>query len=139
MPVAVELYSYESLKWDKDDIRLAAYRLAELVHLSSKTTRPESLCLMDSICLIERESSIAIVHRIPESANVTAGAVSLRNLLTRTVADFRPPDLDKRLRLAQQLASSVYSFGLVRWYHKDFNCHNIVFFSQQFVTAKGEV
>ncbi|KAI0439046.1 prion-inhibition and propagation-domain-containing protein [Xylaria telfairii] len=128
MPVAVEWYSHENLNWDINNVRLATYRLAELVHLSSKAARPKSLCVLDSICFIEGEGSLAIVHRLPKNTNITAGAVSLHNMLKRTVSDFRPPDLDKRLHLAQQLVSSVYSFGLVRWFHKDFKCHNVVFF-----------
>ncbi|KAL2828089.1 hypothetical protein BJY01DRAFT_133690 [Aspergillus pseudoustus] len=57
--------------------------------------------------------------------------VSLHSLLPKepnVEVGFRPPSLEKRLLLAQQLASSTYSFGLVRWYHKDFNSRNIIFF-----------
>ncbi len=77
---------------------------------------------------MERESSLGLVSRLPDNANKTLQPVSLHGLLEGKVEDFRRPDLDQRLQLAQQLAGCVYSFGLVRWFHKDFSSRNVVFF-----------
>lgn len=93
--------------------------------------RPKSLRVLDSICFIEGPDSLGIVSRLPKDANPLKQPVSLHSLLNKVpevVAVFQPPSLEQRLLLAQQLASSVYSFGLVRWFHKDFNCRNVVFF-----------
>ena len=112
-------------------MRIATARLAEIVHLCSLDDRPKSLRVLDSICFIEGPGSLGIVSHLPKDANPLKQPVSLHSLLKRTpevVTTFQPPSLEQRLLLAQQLASSVYSFGLVRWFHKDFNCRNVVFF-----------
>ena len=116
------------MEWDLEDFSIAARRLVELVHLSSISDRPESLLTLQGICYVEKEGSLALVHRVPAGVSPAAQPLSLHCLLRKTVKGFRPPDLNRRLRLAQQLASSIHSFGLVRWFHKDFNSHNIAFF-----------
>lgn len=119
------------MKWSLDDIKIATARLAEIVHLCSLDDRPKSLRVLDSICYIEGSDSLGIVSRLPKDANPLKQPISLHSLLKKTpevLTTFRPPSLEQRLLLAQQLASSVYSFGLVRWFHKDFNCRNVVFF-----------
>ena len=105
--------------------------MAEIVHLCSLDDRPKSLRVLDSICFIEGPDSLGIVSHLPKDANPLKQPVSLHSLLEKTpeeVTTFKRPSLEQRLLLAQQLASSVYSFGLVRWFHKDFNCRNVVFF-----------
>ena len=118
---------------------IATTRLAELVHLSSRDCRPESLRVLNGVCFIEESDSLGLVSQLPKNANPTKQPVSLYSLLHKTpdaVAGFRPPGLEQRLYLAQQLASSIYSFWLVRWFHKDFNCRNIVFFRNTSPSAK---
>ena len=131
VPVVVEWYSFAYLKWSSNDIKIATTRLAEIVHLCSIADRPESLRVLDSICFVEGTESLGIVSRVPKDANPLTQPESLHSLLKKApevIAGFHPPSLEQRLVLAQQLASSVYSFGLVRWFHKDFNSHNAVFF-----------
>lgn len=131
VPVVVEWYSFGYLNWSFNDIKIATTRLAEIVHLCSIDDRPESLRVLDSICFVEGPESLGIVSRLPKDANPLTQPVSLHSLLKKApevIAGFHPPSLEQRLVLAQQLASSVYSFGLVRWFHKDFNSHNVVFF-----------
>ena len=129
--VTVEWYSFGHLTWSFEDIKIATARLAEIVYLCSMEDRPKSLRVLDSICFIERSDSLGIVSRLPDDANPLKHPMSLHSLLSKVpevVATFQTPSLEQRLLLAQQLASSVYSFGLVRWFHKDFNCRNVVFF-----------
>lgn len=129
--VVVEWYYFGQLQWSFDDIKVATARLGKIVHLCAMEDRPKSLRTLDSICFIEEPDSLGIVSRLPEKANQLKQPVSLHSLLNRVpevVADFHAPSLEQRLLLAQQVASSIYSFGLVRWFHKDFNCRNIVFF-----------
>jgi hypothetical protein len=112
-------------------VEVATGRIARLVHLSAVTDKPASLRLLDSICFIEKSDSQGILRRIPERASGIKQPVSLYSLLRRdpeAVTGFRAPALEERLRLAQQLAASIYSFGVVRWFHKDFNCRNVIFF-----------
>ena len=119
------------MKWSFDDIKIATARLAEIVHLCSLDDRPKSLRVLDSICFTEGADSLGIVSRLPKDAHPLKQPVSLHSLLKQipeVVATFQRPSLEQRLLLAQQLASSVYSFGLVRWFHKDFNSRNVVFF-----------
>jgi hypothetical protein len=88
---------------------------------------------------VEEADSLGLVYQLPKNANPTKQPVSLHSLLHKTadaVAGFRPPELEQRLYLAQQLAGSIYSFGLVRWLHKDFNCRNVIFFRDTSQTAK---
>lgn len=129
-PVAVEWHSYETLNWSLEDFSIATNRLAKLVHLSCLGIRPESLRILRSRCYVEGEGSLALVHDLPKNASLKAQPVSLYSLLLgKSKNSFRPPDLDQRLKLALKLASSIYSFGLVRWFHKDFNSRNVVFFN----------
>lgn len=98
--------------------------------------RPKSLCILNSICFIESEDSLGLVYRLPDNVSLTVQPMSLHTLLNKSMSGFRPPDLDKRIRLAQQLATSIYSFSLVRWFHKDFNSRNIVFFRSASLPGK---
>ncbi|KAH7309908.1 hypothetical protein B0I35DRAFT_440806 [Stachybotrys elegans] len=127
-PVAVEWHSYDSLGWSVDDIIIARARLAELVHLSRMNGRPQSLRLLNTVCFVERDQSLALVYELPENTSPTAQPVSLHQLIIGDVRTFRRPNLEQRHQLARSLASALYSFGLVRWFHKDFNSHNVAFF-----------
>ena len=136
--VTVEWYSYRSLNWTVDDARIATARIAELVHLSSRADRPKSLSVLEGLCFVEKSDSLGLVCQLPGNASPVKQPVSLYSLLRKdpeVVAGFRPPTLEQRLQLAQQLTSSVYSLGIVRWFHKDFNCYNIVFFRDNSASA----
>lgn len=50
--------------------------------------------------------------------------------------DMLSPSLDSRFQLAQQLAACIYSFSIVRWFHKDFNSHNIFLFRDTSASSK---
>ncbi|KAL3494898.1 hypothetical protein BJX62DRAFT_233868 [Aspergillus germanicus] len=134
----VEWYPYGKPTWSPSDITLASSRLAQIVHLSSVEARPSSLRVPDSICFAEKPECLGLVIRLPPDASRVKQPVSLYSLLTKApevVSGFRPPSLEQRLFLAQQLASSVYSFGVVRWYHKDLNSWNIIFFRDSTASA----
>ncbi|KAK1831876.1 hypothetical protein QBC39DRAFT_306146 [Podospora conica] len=125
---AVEWYSYASLKWQPSDVTIATTRLASLIQLSSTQNKPEGLHTLGSIYFVHEGSSLALVYPLPRDANPTKQPVSLRNLLEQKLPSFRRPDLDDRLQLAQHLATTVYSLALIRWFHKDINSRNVIFF-----------
>lgn len=123
----VEWYSYLSTK--SEDLRIASTRLAGLVRLTSKDGLPNSLRILKGVGFVESGTSLGMIYAIPPSAHPMKQPVSLFSLMTNEAPpDFRRPPLEARLHLAHQLTSALHSFGLVRWYHKDFNCRNIVFF-----------
>ncbi|KAI7788055.1 hypothetical protein LA080_013361 [Diaporthe eres] len=84
-------------------------------------------------------SSMETSEELRRASNRLAGLpVSLFSLIQRkgeAASDLRPPPLEARIRLSQQLAGSLHSFGLARWFHKDFNCRNIVFFRSKLVPS----
>jgi hypothetical protein len=131
MPVTVEWYDYGTRNWSEDDRKLITKRLSVLNHLSSVPYKPNSLRVLDGVCIVEGANSMGVVRKLPSGASPTHLPVSLYKLLERehgSLRDFRRPSLDQRLRLGQQLASSIYSFGVVRWFHKNFNSRSIIFF-----------
>jgi hypothetical protein len=129
--VTVEWYSYSESNWKFEDVQVATRRLGELVHLSSVEDRPKSLRILDGLCFVDSGKALGYICRVPPNASSTKQPVSLILLLQRHETDsrgFRPPELGERFSLALSLAESVYSFSLVRWFHKDFNSHNVTFF-----------
>jgi hypothetical protein len=98
------------------------------VHLSLNTHRPESLRILNSVCFVEDTSTLALVYQLPKEANPAKQPASLHNLLENKNTMMRAPNLEDRLEMAQQLANTIYSFGLIRWFHKDFSSHNVIFF-----------
>ncbi|KAF3942473.1 hypothetical protein ABW19_dt0202279 [Dactylella cylindrospora] len=124
--VAVEDYPYAST----DDAKLATARLAELASLASHPATPPSLRILHSLAFIKDEGSLKLIYSLPPNTSNTNPPVTLHALLSQThnIKSFRLPSLDARLLLAQQIASAVYSFILVRWFHKDLTPKNIIFF-----------
>lgn len=117
---------------------MASARLAGLVRLTSMKGLPSTLHILNGVCFVESGNSLGLVYKLPANAHPTKQPVSLFSLISRTdevASDFRPPPLEARIRLGQQLASSLHSFGLARWFHKDFNCRNVVFFRSKLASA----
>ncbi|KAL3477206.1 hypothetical protein BJX99DRAFT_257684 [Aspergillus californicus] len=127
----IEWYPFGGLTWSASDISLAISRLAQIVHLTSLTVKPGSLRILECVSFVEDSNSLGLVARLPVGASSVKHPVSLHCLLSKVpevVTCFRPPSLEERLQLSKQLASSIYSFALVRWCHKDINSRNVVFF-----------
>ncbi|ETS76099.1 hypothetical protein PFICI_11486 [Pestalotiopsis fici W106-1] len=127
----VEWYSYGTLDWTNDDVQIATSRIAGLVHMSSQPEIPQSLRILKGLCFVETSDAVGLVCKIPDAANHSKQPVSLSSLMrkeTQVATGFKRPSLERRLQLAQDLASAIYSFGLIRWFHKDFNSQNVVFF-----------
>lgn len=134
----VEWYSYPPSMETNGELRRASNRLAGLVRLTSMQGIPDTLRILKGICFVESGNFLGLVSRLPDNANPTKQPVSLFSLIQRkgeAASDLRPPPLEARIRLSQQLAGSLHSFGLARWFHKDFNCRNIVFFRSKLVPS----
>lgn len=59
--------------------------------------------------------------------------IRLHSLLRRQRSQIAPPGLSERLALATVLVSSVHSFHVSGWLHKNINSYNILFFCQSLV------
>ncbi|KAK7717655.1 hypothetical protein SLS64_003150 [Diaporthe eres] len=113
---------------------LSADNVADMNRLTA-TYRREITCL-DTVIGVSHASSQLSLRKYTEKAGGGKLSVSLFSLIQRkgeAASDLRPPPLEARIRLSQQLAGSLHSFGLARWFHKDFNCRNIVFFRSKLV------
>lgn len=77
---------------------------------------------------MEKPDSHGVVRKIPNDASRVKHPVSLNSLIKIPPKGFRAPSLESRLQLSQQLVASIYSFSIVRWFHKNFNTHNVFFF-----------
>ena len=98
--------------------------------MTSLKDRPKSLRILEGLGFVDDGKALGYICRIPDNTNSTKQPISLFSLLRRDQDSrgFRPPELGERLLLAQNLAESIYSFSLVRWFHKDLNSHNVTFF-----------
>ncbi|KAK6519009.1 hypothetical protein TWF281_003699 [Arthrobotrys megalospora] len=117
---------------------LMASRLALLVHLGSNPSIPRSLLMLKPLAFIKvngsrtsraRSDKISLVYTVPPNATPAKPPVSLDYILKAEDNDLpHRPSLEKRLNLARQLASAVFAYGLIRWFHKDLNAKNVIFF-----------
>ena len=67
---------------------------------------------------------------LPHDVHPTKPLINLEDLFpTKKRPSLIPlPSVAARLRLARQLASSLYSFHLVGWFHKSYGSKNVAFF-----------
>ena len=75
--------------------------------------------------------SFGLLFEIPTWAHPSRGARTLQSLLPPAGKDVVYLSLGQRIQLAAQLATAIHSFGIVRWFHKNFNSHKIFFFSNK--------
>ena len=127
MPVAVEWCRFQD--WTNEEMRLASHRMLELAYTCAASQKPADLHVLDSLGFIEDaddQKAFGLMLELPPNANPSRSPASLSSLFDPKVK-FRPT-LGQRLQLARQVASSIHSFALVRWYHQSFSSRNVVFF-----------
>ncbi|OGE55124.1 hypothetical protein PENARI_c005G11670 [Penicillium arizonense] len=109
--------------------------LARLLHTSQNL---EAYRTLDSLGIIDDiefkpSSRVGLVYRIPLTIIPLPGSSSIKvftlhDLINRK--EFTRPRLDERFALAQKLATGLHRLFVSRWYHKNLNSKNILFFTQ---------
>lgn len=113
-------------------MKIARERLARLALICHRAKNPEGLRILTCCGFTEDndKNALGMFFALPHDFNPTKPLFSLEELFT---TDKRPsliplPSVAARLRLARQLASSLYSFHLVGWFHKSYSSKNVAFF-----------
>ena len=141
--VMIEFYPYPGAVGYDSAWKTAQERLARLSYLLQKPRRPTTLLSLDSIGFIQSMDGMCfgLVSTLPESTSRSIEPITLHHLLSRNIPSARantsgqgvgipnlpnPPTLHQRYELAANLASSFYTFRLVRWYHKRFHSASVI-------------
>lgn len=128
--VFVQWYDYQTYTPEEKDV--AFQRLKQLSLLFGQPDKPTTLHVCESLGIIDDEDRLAfgLVMRYPSNARWPGLASSLHTLLVNK--DRAPlPSLEQRRRLAQRIASAFFALMVLRWFHKNFNSHNIFFFADR--------
>ena len=112
--------------WDGHRMKIARERLTKLALICHRAKNPEGLRILECCGFTEdkNKNAFGMFSALPRDFNPTKPLVSLEDLL----ATDKRPSVAARLRLARQLASSLYSFHLVGWFHKSYSSKNVAFF-----------
>ncbi|KAL6235504.1 hypothetical protein BDW75DRAFT_136342 [Aspergillus navahoensis] len=107
--------------------------LARLLHTSQNLETYRTLDCLGILDDVEFQpySRVGLVYRVP-LATTPAGppikAFTLHDLINQK--EFARPSLDERFELARNLATALHRLFASRWYHKNLNSKNILFFTQ---------
>ncbi|KAI1353853.1 hypothetical protein F5Y01DRAFT_322630 [Xylaria sp. FL0043] len=87
----------------------------------------------------EKRRTIGLVYRYPKTSVSEPGTRLKVSHLARILSKYPDPidsvnmiivTLDDRLRLAQTLATAVFEFHKMNWFHKNISSYNVLFFNQ---------
>lgn len=109
-------------------MNIARERLTRLALVCHRAKNPEGLRILTCCGLTEDKdrNAFGMFFTLPRDFNPTKPLVSLEELLATSLIPL--PSVAARLRLAMHLASSLYSFHLVGWFHKSYSSKNVAFF-----------
>ncbi|KAL4999434.1 prion-inhibition and propagation-domain-containing protein [Aspergillus recurvatus] len=107
--------------------------LARLLHASQNLETYRTLDCLGVLDDVEFQphSRVGLVYRVPFAvtpAGPSTKAFTLHDLINRK--EFARPSLDERFELARNLATALHRLFASRWYHKNLNSKNILFFTQ---------
>lgn len=118
--------------WDAYRKRVARERLVRLAVMCQRPKNPEGLRILTCCGFTEDKdrNAFGMFFALPIDVHLTKPLASLEELFpTKERPSLMPlPTIADRLRLARQLASSLYSFHLVGWFHKSYSSKNVAFF-----------
>ncbi|KAI1827043.1 hypothetical protein F4861DRAFT_466749 [Xylaria intraflava] len=87
----------------------------------------------------EKRRTIGLVYRYPETSAAESTACSSVSDLAEIINEHPDPinfidriiiSLDDRLQLAYSLATAVFEFHKMNWFHKNISSYNVLFFNQ---------
>lgn len=152
LEVLVEWYQIFPSKWDPSPENVARERIACLSFLLQKNKRLTTLHTLDALGYVEDSlgAYIGLVSTLPNFASTILKPVTLRDLLEEATnprvraknsqqTEVPLPKLRQRYELAASLASTLYTFMLVDWYHKRFNSSSIMFFYPKDATGSHAI
>ena len=104
-------------------------RIQELVEMLRITPKPSNFRVLDCLGTFHdtKRHEFGIVYTFPSE---NQAPVRLHRLLRRKGVQAVYPDPSQKLALAKALVTSVHSFHVSGWIHKDLNSYNILFFCE---------
>ncbi|KAL4750111.1 hypothetical protein BDW72DRAFT_213643 [Aspergillus terricola var. indicus] len=107
--------------------------LARLLHASQNLETYRTLDCLGILDDVEfrPQSRVGLVYRVPlvvTPAGPPVKVFTLHDLIN--LKEFARPSLDERFELARSLATALHRLFVSRWYHKNLNSKNILFFTQ---------
>ncbi|KAL4978865.1 prion-inhibition and propagation-domain-containing protein [Aspergillus desertorum] len=107
--------------------------LARLLHASQNLETYRTLDCLGILDDVEFQphSRVGLVYRMPlviAPAGSPIRVITLHDLIN--LKEFSRPSLDERFELARNLATALHRLFVSRWYHKNLNSKNILFFTR---------
>lgn len=130
--MVVEWSEFQGLS--EADIAVSTDRINNLSQITRLPSAKSDLRILNSPGYFRKTDGegvkLGLVFNFPDSADPRYAPVSLASLFTKDRSGRSRYELSLRQKfiLTNQLAASLAAFHRVRWYHKNFNSHSIVFF-----------
>jgi hypothetical protein len=112
---------------------VAERRMKQLVYCCQPARKPPTLHVSDAIGFIDDDKNMrfGFITAYPSTADQLKPPVSLHDLVSRKFPSASLPSLEQRFSLSQQLTTALYSFMLIRWFHKSFESRNVILFANK--------